>query len=173
MAQEIQTKGIEYIKAADGRTIAMVVRDDFGDYAAFPPYLDTEEEKAHLAAAYQGQDPEKERNSKAHITANELPLQVILLNRDPGSVVNPHYHAVTERPQTTTRHQIMFCKAGKMRIGVYAKEGVHVKDVDLGPGDFILMYEGHQIEFLEPGTRAIEIKEGPFPETDEADKIDF
>ena len=46
-------------------------------------------------------------------------------------------------------------------------------DVDLEPGDLILMYEGHRIEVLEAGTKAIEIKEGPFPETDEADKVDF
>ena len=95
------------------------------------------------------------------------------LNRNPGAVVNPHYHEVTERPTNTTRHQIMICRSGRMRIGVYAKEGDHAADVDLAPGDMILMYEGHRIEFLEPGTKAIEIKEGPFPETDEADKVDF
>ncbi len=37
----------------------------------------------------------------------------------------------------------------------------------------ILMFEGHSIEFLEKGTKAIEIKEGPFPESDAADKVDF
>jgi hypothetical protein len=32
------------------------------------------------------------------------------------------------------------------------------------------MYEGHSIEFLEENTK---VKEGLFPETDEADKVDF
>ncbi len=173
MAEEIETKGVEYIKASDGRTIAQVIRNDFDDYGAFPPYLDTEEEKAHLAAAYGNIDPEAERKTKAHLTADELPLQIIMLNRNPGAVVKPHYHLVTERPQNSTRHQIMICRAGKMRINVYSKEGEHVTDVLLDPGDLILMFEGHSIEFLEPGTKAIEIKEGPFPETDEADKVDF
>jgi hypothetical protein len=173
MAQEIETKGVEYVKASDGRTIALVIRNDFNDYAAFPPYLDTEAEKAHLAAAYGNVDPEAERNTKAHMTADELPLQIIMLNRNPGAVVKPHYHLVTERPKNTTRHQIMICRSGKMRINVFSKEGDHVSDVELVPGDFILMYEGHSIEFLEPGTKAIEIKEGPFPESDEADKVDF
>ena len=36
MSQEIETKGIIYMKASDGRTLAMVVREDFDDYAAFP-----------------------------------------------------------------------------------------------------------------------------------------
>ena len=35
------------------------------------------------------------------------------------------------------------------------------------------MLEGHEVEFLEKGTRLIEIKQGPFPETDEADKVDL
>ncbi len=173
MAQEIETRGVEYIKAKDGRVLAQVIRNDFDDYAAFPPFLDTEAERAHLAEAYSGSDPETERRTKAHMTADELPLQIILLNRNPGAVVNAHYHLVTERPQNTTRHQIMICRSGKMRIGVYAKEGDHAADVELDPGDLILMYEGHTIEFLAPNTKVIEIKEGPFPETDEADKVDF
>ena len=173
MSHEIQTKGVEYIKASDGRTVAQVIRHDFDDYGAFPPYLDTDEEKAHLAAAYGNIDPEAERQTKAHMTADENPLQVIMLNRNPGAVVKPHYHLVTERPTNVTRHQIMLCRSGKMRINVYTKEGEHLKDVNLDPGDLIIMYEGHSIEFLEKGTKAIEIKEGPFPESDEADKVDF
>lgn len=173
MAREIEAAGVEYVRAADGRTLALVIRDHFDDYGAFPPFLDSEAERAHLAQAYAGADPETERRTKAHMTPDEAPLQIVLLNRNPGAVVKPHYHEVTERPTNATRHQIMLCRSGRMRIGVYAKEGTHAADVDLGPGDLILMYEGHRIEFLEEGTRAIEIKEGPFPETDEADKVDF
>ena len=173
MAGEIEVAGVEYVKAADGRTLAQVIRNNFDDYAAFPPYMDSEEERAHLAEAYAGADPETERRTKAHMTPDENPLQIVMLNRNPGAVVNPHYHKVTDRPTNTTRHQIMICLSGRMRIGVYGKEGDHAADVDLETGDLILMYEGHCIEFLEPGTKAIEIKEGPFPETDEADKVDF
>jgi len=36
-----------------------------------------------------------------------------------------------------------------------------------------LMLEGHEVEFLEKGTRLVEIKQGPFPVTDEADKVDL
>jgi hypothetical protein len=35
------------------------------------------------------------------------------------------------------------------------------------------MLEGHEVEFLEPRTRLIEIKQGPFPDNDTADKIDI
>ena len=173
MSQEIETKGIIYMKASDGRTLAMVVREDFDDYAAFPPYLNTDEERAHLAEAYSGTDPEAERRTKAHLTPDELPLQVILLNRNQGAVVKPHYHLVTKRPENDTRQQIMICRAGKMRIHIYSKEGEYAGAAELNPGDLILMYEGHSIEFLTPGTKVIEIKEGPFPKTDAEDKVDI
>jgi len=39
----------------------------------------------------------------------------------------------------------------------------HLTNVFLEPGDLILMAEGHQIEFLEPNTKVIEIKQGPIP----------
>ena len=89
MAQEIEAAGVEYVKAADGRTLALVIRNNFDDYAAFPPYLDSEEERAHLAEAYSGADPETERRTKAHMTPDENPLQIVMLNRNPGSRGEP------------------------------------------------------------------------------------
>ena len=47
---------------------------------------------------------------------------------------------------------------------------------DLGAdavNDLVLMLEGHEVEFLEPKTRLIEIKQGPFPGTDADDKVDL
>lgn len=162
MTQEIATQGIEYIKASDGRTLAVVVRHDFDDYAAFPPQVDTEEERQALAAGYGGTDPETERKTKAHITGDELAFQITLLKRPPGAVTRPHYHHIaTERPPNKTRHKIMLCRSGKMRANVYSKDGENVANIDLEPGDFIMLYEGHGFEFLEEGTRALEIMEGP------------
>ena len=57
-----------------------------------------------------------------------------------------------------------------MKIGIYSKEWEFAVDAILNSGDLILMYEGHSIEFLEENTK---VKEGLFPETDEADKVDF
>lgn len=173
MALEVNCKEVDYYKADDGRIVAMHIKSDFNDYAAFPPYLDTEEAQAHIRTAYAGQDIEAERNTKAHMTADELPLQIILLNRPKGALTKAHYHIVDERPRNTTRHQIMICQRGSLRIGIYTKEGAHLGDAIVRQNDFILMMEGHEVEFLEDDTKAIEIKEGPFPETDEKDKVDL
>ena len=40
-------------------------------------------------------------------------------------------------------------------------------------GDFVLSCEGHSLEFLDPDTKVIEIKMGPFPGSDAADKVDL
>jgi hypothetical protein len=66
---------------------------------------------------------------------------------------------------------VMVCMSGSARVGLFAKEGAHVADVVLGPGDLLLMYEGHSIETLEDGTRLIEVKQGPMPEDPFGDSI--
>ena len=158
-----ETEGIEYMFAEDGRLVAMVVRSDFEDYGLFPPFLDTDEERAFVQTAYDI-NLDRERDTKAHITPGDFPLQITLLNRDPGSVVRPHYHDVYEPPTGKYRHQIMLTMRGRVRIGIYTVENEHLGSVFLEAGDLILMTEGHQIEFLEPGTRMVEIKQGPIPE---------
>jgi hypothetical protein len=41
------------------------------------------------------------------------------------------------------------------------------------PNDLVLLLEGHEVEFLERGTRLVEVKQGPFPGSDADDKIDL
>ncbi len=164
---------IEAYRAHDGRLVALYVSGEFSDYTSFPPFVSTPEEQAHLAQAYKVISPQRERETKAHVTPDELPLQVVMLNRDPGSYVRPHYHPNETPAVTRTRHQILVCQRGRMRVGVYTTEGVRVGYVILRPGDFVLCCEGHSLEFLDPDTKVIEIKMGPFPGSDAADKVDL
>ncbi len=174
MTLEVDCPGVDYYKAADGRIIAIHIKRDFGDYAKYPPYLDSDEAQEHIRTAYAGQSIEDERNTKAHMTDDEIPLQIIVLRRPKGAITKAHYHVVEERPSVnTTRHQVLICQSGSARVGVYTKEGDHLGDTILRKDDLILMYEGHEVEFIEDGTKLIEIKEGPFPETDERDKVDL
>lgn len=163
---------IKHYLSSDGRMIGLLVPGNFNDFASFPPMIATEAERQHLEAAYQV-NADREAATKAHLTADELPLQIVVLNRDPGSKVNPHYHVNDPVAKSANRHQIMICQKGRARIGLYTKDGEHVETVELHQHDLILMTEGHAIEFVEPDTRLVEIKMGPFPETDEADKVDI
>jgi hypothetical protein len=161
----------ETYRAPDGRPIGMVVRSDFDDYASHPPTFETDVEREWLAASYSVASPEQERATKAHLTPDELPLQITVLNRPAGSLVRPHYHTNDELPRSETRHQVMVCLSGRARIGLFAKEGDHVADVELAPGDFALLYEGHSIETLKDGTRLLEVKQGPMPQDPRADNV--
>ena len=82
--------------------IGLLVAGDFADYASFPPFVESETDKRHLEEAYQGVSAEREARTKAHLTADELPMQIVVLNRPPGSKVNPHYH-VNDPPAQSAR----------------------------------------------------------------------
>jgi hypothetical protein len=165
---------VTYYKASsDGRVVAIHIRGEFDEFERFPPFMTTEEEHEHIRKSY-NVDPESERHNKAHITHDDWPLQVIVLNRDPGGTTQAHYHVPDEPlPEQATRHQILLCQRGRARIGIVTTEGDPLGDVILNPHDLVLMMEGHEVEFLEKGTRLVEIKQGPFPVTDEADKVDL
>jgi hypothetical protein len=162
---------VELHHASDGRALAMVVRADFDDFAGHPPTFATEEERAWLERHYRVSSAEVERETKAHLTDDEGPLQVVMLNRPRGAYVKPHYHLNDREIHSELRHQVTLCLRGRARIGVYAREGEHVADVDLAAGDFALLYEGHSIETLEDGTRLLEFKQGPMPEDPLGDNV--
>lgn len=161
---------VEY-RTAGGRTVGLLVPHDFDAFAAHPPTFDTEEEREWLKAFYRVESPELEQRTKAHITADELPLQLTILQRPAGAFVKPHWHRNDAPPAGETRHQVMICASGSARVGLFSKEGEHVADVELAPGDLLLMYEGHSIETLVDGTRLLEIKQGPMPDDPFGDSI--
>lgn len=164
---------VEAYRAGDGRLIGLYVPGNFNDYTSFPPFVETFEEQAHLAKAYKVISPQRERETKAHLTEDTLPLQIVVLNRDPGSYVRPHYHSNDAPAVSRTRHQILMCQRGRLRVGLYTMEGERIAHVNLRAGDLVLLCEGHSLEFLDPDTKVTEIKMGPFPGSDEADKMDL
>lgn len=170
-----ELKSVRYFRANDdGRIVAIYVASDFDEYHKFPPFMETEEEIRHVREAYKVKDPLLERTTKAHITDNAWPLQLILLKREPGGTTLPHYHIPNEPlSDMPTRHQILICQTGRARVAVFTRHGDPLGEAILTPNDLILMVEGHEVEFLEPGTRLIEIKQGPFPGTDADDKVDI
>jgi len=158
----------------DNRTVAIFIGGRFNAFDRFPPFMETPEEIRHVQEAYKVADPTLERTTKAHVTDNGWPLQIIMLERHPGATTLPHYHVPNEAlPPLPTRHQILICQSGRARVGIFTTSGAALGDVYLEPNDLLLMAEGHEVEFLEPRTRLIEIKQGPFPGTDADDKVDL
>ena len=168
-------KHVKYFRAPDdGRPVAIFIDNEFDEFDKFPPFMESEEEIRHVREAYKIEDPLLERTAKAHITDNSWPLQIIVLERNPGGTTLPHYHIPTEAlPDLPTRHQVLICQSGRARVGIFTRQGHPLGEVFMRPNDVVLLLEGHEVEFLESGTRLIEIKQGPFPGTDADDKIDL
>jgi hypothetical protein len=166
---------VKYFRAPnDGRPIAIFIGHEFDEFEKFPPYLRSEDELRHVREAYKIEDPLLERTTKAHITDDSWPLQIIILERNPGGTTLPHYHIPTGAlPALPTRHQVLICQSGKARVGIFTTQGQSLGNIVLRPNDVVLLLEGHEVEFIEPGTRLIEIKQGPFPGTDADDKVDL
>ena len=150
---------VEYFQK-DGRTVAVLIRGDFKDYAAFPPHVESKEERDYLAKGYQ-LDLEKERHVKAEMVPPEAPVQIVLLNREKGAVVKPHWHPLDRPPEAIAKQQLLICQRGSVRASVWTKDAEHLGDRILKEDDMILFCEGHGFEFLEPDTKVIEIRMGP------------
>ncbi len=155
-----KSDSVEYFQAEDGRTVAVLIRGDFTDYAAFPPHVDNQAERDYLAKGYR-LDIEKERHVKAEMVPPEAPVQIVLLNREKGAVVKPHWHPLDRHPQAVAKQQLLICQRGRVRVNVWTRDGEHLGDRILNEDDMILFCEGHGFEFLEPDTKIIEIRMGP------------
>ncbi len=126
-------RGVEYVEV-DRRLLAIVVRADFDERGTVP------------------------------LTDESLPLQMSVMAKEEGEGSPAHVHtpsvAVDQRGRY--RHEMLHVLEGRVDVGVHTGEGVLAERVVLGPGDTILLFEGHDTVFLER-TRLVEIKEGPYP----------
>jgi hypothetical protein len=86
------------------------------------------------------------------LTDESLPLQMSVMVKEEGEGSPAHVHTppVAVDQGERYRHEML-----------HVVEGL-AKRVVLGPGDTVLLFEGHDTVFLER-SRLVEIKEGPYP----------
>jgi len=160
-------------RAGNGRFMGIFVPGDFEDFEALGLVerspTDVGEVVTPSQTSMAGEPP---RVRRARLTDEELPLQVLVIERPAGSRVGPHYHPQRSAP-TNTRHQVMLCMSGRARVGIYTKEGEHIDTAELGPRDLVLTAEGHSLEFVEPGTRIVELQLGPVKDADPHDRVEL
>jgi hypothetical protein len=100
-------------------------------------------------------------DSVRFLTDPECSLQVGLMQRPTGHVVQPHMHPPRESVIRTTA-EFLYIEQGKVKATVYDDSWNMLDEQVLTGGDFLLFLKGgHGIEVLEP-TRMIEVKQGPF-----------
>ena len=100
-------------------------------------------------------------NDIKFFTPNEFSQQLGYINRDKGSVIEPHMHNVVKREISYSK-EVLLIRSGKVRIDFYDEKKNYIESRILFKGDVILLaYGGHGFEMIEK-TEIIEIKQGPY-----------
>ncbi len=103
------------------------------------------------------------------LTSPTEPQQVAVICYPQGHVVPAHVHHEHERRVRRTT-EVLVVQDGMLRVTVYSSRGREVQTVELGTGDVIaLLSGGHRVEFLWSST-VLEIKQGPYAGSRQADK---
>lgn len=93
----------------------------------------------------------------------DFSLQLGHMTRPAGYEVVPHTHNPVER-NTIGTQEVLFIKAGMIRVDFYAPDHRFIDSRELKTGDLVLLAgAGHGIEVLEEAT-IVEVKNGPYIE---------
>jgi mannose-6-phosphate isomerase-like protein (cupin superfamily) len=103
-------------------------------------------------------------------TPDELSQQLAYMHHPAGKVIQPHVHNPVPREVTYTQ-EVLFIKAGKLRVDFYTEQQHYLESRILEAGDTILLVTGgHGFEMLE-AVEMLEVKQGPY--VGEQDKTRF
>ena len=99
----------------------------------------------------------------------ESSFQFGLLAHEAGFVEPPHFHKPFSR-EISDLQQMFVVQRGKVGVELYSDDGELLREVELGPGDAIVLIHGvHAIRVVED-MQCISVKQGPFL-GDENDKV--
>ena len=94
-------------------------------------------------------------------TPDELSQQLAYMHHPTGKIIPPHVHNPVPR-QVTYTQEVLFIKAGKLRVDFYTDQQQYLESRILEAGDTILLVTGgHGFEVLEE-VEMIEVKQGPY-----------
>jgi quercetin dioxygenase-like cupin family protein len=95
------------------------------------------------------------------LTEQTMPLQVGLMERKAGYVVQPHTHPPVERTLHSTP-EFLYVESGQILVKVFDESWALLEERAIGAGDFLLLLAGgHSMEIREDA-RFMEVKQGPF-----------
>lgn len=89
-------------------------------------------------------------------------IQVGVWGYDAGKQLKAHIHNEVARTVLWTQ-EVLFVRTGRIRSNVYDTAEQRVAELEVGPGDVIILLRGgHGYDILEDGTQVLEIKNGPY-----------
>jgi len=99
-------------------------------------------------------------------------IQALHWRYDAGKRLQAHEHLCVPRQADRTQEVIVVLQ-GRVRTTVFDAAHTLVAAVELGRGEAMaLLSGGHGYEILEPDTRVLELKNGPYPGADK-DRVRF
>ncbi len=98
-----------------------------------------------------------------HFVTEEVDyLQVGMWKYARGKILQAHIHNEVKRESIRTQ-ELITVRTGRVAAFIYDEEENLVMNLELGPGDFlVLLRGGHGYEILEDNTEVLEIKNGPY-----------
>ena len=94
-------------------------------------------------------------------TPDEFSQQLAYIHHPAGKIIPPHVHNPVHREVIYTQ-EVLFIKAGKLRVDFYDDLEHYLESRILEAGDVILLIKGgHGFEVLE-AIEMIEVKQGPY-----------
>ena len=95
------------------------------------------------------------------LTGPEMGQQLALMDHPTGHQIKAHVHNASPRNVELTG-EVLIIRRGRLRVNLFREDGAPLQDIDLGPGDVILLNGGaHGFRVLE-ACQMIEIKQGPY-----------
>jgi cupin fold WbuC family metalloprotein len=99
------------------------------------------------------------------VTDNSHSIQVGILHRTAGTLVNAHQHLPTQKVVTGTQ-EVLIVKSGHIVVDIFDDNGEFVSARALRTGDVYIQYSGgHAFSFI-TDVQFIEIKQGPYTPSD-------
>lgn len=96
-------------------------------------------------------------------------IQVGVLHRPAGTVVEPHQHLPVQKMVTGTQ-EVLIIRSGHIVVDIFDAKGNFVSAKPLRTGDIFIQYSGgHAFHFI-TDVQFVEIKQGPYTP---ADKVFF
>ena len=100
---------------------------------------------------------------------SESSFQFGLLAHEAGFVEPPHFHKAVKRTIDDLQ-QMFVVQRGRVAIQLFSDAGALLREIEMGPGDAIVLIHGvHAIRVIED-MQCISVKQGPFLGT-ENDKV--
>ena len=111
------------------------------------------------------------KNGIEFFTPKDFPQQMGYMKRPKDYNIKPHMHYNVPR-KINLLQEVLFIKAGKVRVDFYDDNKRYLESKILFKGDFILLAAcGHGFVMLEE-SEIIEVKQGPYLEEKDKEKFD-